>query len=274
MDNNNHKIDLFLCKRCGYQTNFKNNLVKHLKKNVECNAILKDIPRETLLNEIPYKKYENKIFKCDFCDSSFTASSNKSRHMKTCKRRPQDEIEGLKELCHNLQTQLNEMKCSSTTINNNQHINVYTSNNLRNFGSENMDALPNTLIRDLFMDLKFKDLLENLHCDPDYPENHNIRIKSIKRNAMEVFRNDKWDIVSFVNGLNELLLQGHRIFKQFYRKNKEVVRGDMTEEELEEILNKLDDIENLNKQAVKPLYEELQFMLEAFRSSKELVKVD
>jgi hypothetical protein len=36
----------------------------------------------------------------------------------------------------------------------------------------------------------------NLHCDPNYPENQNVRIiKSIKE-AMEIFRNNKWDLMT------------------------------------------------------------------------------
>ena len=137
--------------------------------------------------------------------------------MKTCKNKS---IEELKDICKDLQDKLNQVQSFTinniNTINNNIVVTAGLNKDLKNFGFENMDALPVSLVRDLFMDLKFRDLLENLHCDPDYPENHNIRIKSIKRNVMEVYRNDKWDIVSFVNGLNELLLQGHRIFKHFY----------------------------------------------------------
>jgi hypothetical protein len=186
--------------------------------------------------------------------------------MKTCKNKS---IEELKDICKDLQDKLNQVQSFTinniNTINNNIVVTAGLNKDLKNFGFENMDALPVSLVRDLFMDLKFRDLLENLHCDPDYPENHNIRIKSIKRNVMEVYRNDKWDIVSFVNGLNELLLQGHRIFKHFYKKNKEVVLEDMSEQELSEILCNLDDIENMNKSALKPLHEELQFMLESFK---------
>jgi hypothetical protein len=34
---------------------------------------------------------------------------------------------------------------------------------------------------------------------------------------MEIFRDNKWDIVTFTNGLTELLLQGHKIFKDYYK---------------------------------------------------------
>lgn len=76
-----------------------------------------------------------------------------------------------------------------------------------------------------------RELLENLHCDPDYPENHNVRIKSTKRELLEIYRNNKWDVVTFVNGLDELLMQGHRIFNDYYRKNKDKILEEYMDEE-------------------------------------------
>jgi hypothetical protein len=129
-----------------------------------------------------------------------------------------------------------------------------------------MDALPESLVSSLFCDLRFRELLAQLHCDPNFPENQNIRIRSIKRNTMEIFRNNKWDIVSFSKGLQELLLQGHKIFKDFYKNDKErILEEDMDEGDLREILSQLKKIEDLNKNEIKPLIEDLQMMLEEFK---------
>jgi hypothetical protein len=49
---------------------------------------------------------------------------------------------------------------------------------------------------------------------------------------LEIYRNNKWDVVTFVNGLDELLMQGHRIFNDYYRKNKDkILEEDMDEED-------------------------------------------
>ncbi len=136
-----------------------------------------------------------------------------------------------------------------------------------------MDAIPKDFISSMFLFLKFRELLENLHCDKNFPENNNIRIKSTKRGVIEIYRgNDKWDLVSFVNGLDELLLQGHRIFSEYYRKNKKkILEEDMDEKDLREILDKLARIERLNEEDIKPLRLDLQLMLESNRSNKQLV---
>ena len=153
------------------------------------------------------------------------------------------------------------------TTNNNTQINL-NGIKLRDFGNENMNAIPESLVSTLFMDLRFRELLANLHCDPNYPENQNVRIKSIKRNTMEIFRNNKWDLMTFTNGLTELLLQGHKIFKEYYQNDKNrILNEDMTEDELNEILCQLDKIELLNKNEIKPLKEDIQLMLEEYKST-------
>jgi tRNA G18 (ribose-2'-O)-methylase SpoU len=85
---------------------------------------------------------------------------------------------------------------------------------------------------------------------------------------MEIFRNNKWDIVTFTNGLTELLLQGHKIFKEYYKKDKDrILEEDMNEAEIKDILYQLDEIEKLSKDELKPLLIDLQMMLEEYREN-------
>jgi len=194
------------------------------------------------------------------------------KHRKICKQ-------NLVEKDVNFQNQIDELRdtirnikiIQNNTTNNNQQINNINLSlpnpiKIRDFGKENMEALPESLISSLFMDLRFKELLANLHCDPNYPENQNVRIKSIKRNTMEIFRNNKWDIMTFTKGLTELLLQGHKIFRTYYEKDRErILEQDMSEQEIKDVLNQLDQIEKLNKEELRPLLIELQMMLEEYR---------
>ena len=132
-----------------------------------------------------------------------------------------------------------------------------------------MDALPVEFLRSVFINLQFKDLFENLHYDPMFPENRNIRIKSLKRQAMEIYKNQRWNIVSFDTGLNDMISQVCRIFRMFYRKNRNMVKEDLTEDELEELLGKLEEYENFEKSVVKPVFKELKYMMENYRDGYE-----
>lgn len=268
------------CQRCGFVFKRRDYLVNHLKKKYPCDPLVSDISTEDALKQL-CKKLQNPddCVKCTYCDKLFTSRQGKYQHKSRCKKKPQSADEKILELSEKLkalenQIQNNQVQHVNNTTNNTTNNNIQNNNiqnniinvQLRDFGCENMDALPKDLIRSLFMNLQFRELIENLHCDPDFPENHNVRIKSVKRHSMEIFRNNKWDITSFVNGLNELLMQGHRIFKEFYKKNKNDVAEDMDENELEEVLDKLDQIEKLNTSAIKPLHQELQFLLETYKN--------
>ena len=268
---------MYTCKRCGYESKYKHCLQNHLKRKVICKFTSEDISVEILLDELIDNKDESvKTYDCEYCGKKFNKCSNKSRHKNICKKKPKDTetiVNELSEQVKKLQSKIDELQIPNTSHNitnntNNTQINNVSINGvkLKDFGRENMDAVPNSLMSYLFMELRFRDLLSQLHCDPNFPENQNIRIRSVKRNTMEIFRNNKWDIVSFSKGLQELLLQGHRIFKDFYKNDKErILEEDMDESDLREILSQLQKIEDLNKTEIKPLIEDLQMMLEEFK---------
>jgi hypothetical protein len=91
---------------------------------------------------------------------------------------------------------------------------------------------------------------------------------------MEIFRNNKWDIVTFTNGLTELLLQGHKIFKDYYKNDKaRILEEDMSEQEIKDALIQLEKIEKLSKEEIKPLLIDLQMMLEEYRENGSAIIV-
>jgi hypothetical protein len=277
---------VFICKRCNVDFQVKAYLKIHLLRKNPCKFIDEDYDREDLIEELYQRKLNDKTFDCEYCHMKFNHSSGKSQHKKICKSKPADEITLLKNTVNKLVFKIDEQqnkieKLEAQPLNtqnttNNTQINNISVNGvkLRDFGRENMDALPESLISSLFCDLRFRELLAQLHCDPNFPENQNVRIRSIKRNTMEIFRNNKWDILNFTNGLNELLLQGHKIFKHYYKNDKQrILDEDMSEDDLREILCQLDKIENLNKNEVKPLIKDLQMMLEEYKSTGSAIVI-
>jgi hypothetical protein len=263
----------FICKRCDQEFKTKSQLKTHLQRKNPCIFNKIDFDRNILIEELYERNLNDKTYDCEYCNMKFNHSSGKSHHKKICKSKPLDKITVLEKTVENLVSQIEDLKKQPINITNNNNNNTINNTQinlngikLKDFGRENMDALPESLISSLFCDLRFRELLAQLHCDPNFPENQNIRIRSIKRNTMEIFRNNKWDIVSFSKGLQELLLQGHKIFKDFYKKDKErILEEDMDEGDLRELLFQLQKIENLNKNEIKPLIEDLQMMLEEFK---------
>jgi len=278
----------YKCKRCNIIFKCKAYLKSHLQRKNTCDCINHeyDIDINILLDELYERKLNDKTFDCEYCNKKFNHASTKTQHKKICKHKPPDEITLLKNTVENLaskiddqqttideqQTQINKLESQpKNTTNNNTQINNNISLNgvkLRDFGRENMDAIPESLVSSLFCELRFRELLAQLHCDPNFPENQNIRIRSIKRNTMEIFRNNKWDILTFSKGLNELLLQGHKIFSEYCKKDKNrIIQEDMDENELRDLISQLDKISKLNKNEIKSLTDDLQMMLEEYKTT-------
>ena len=278
----------FICKRCDTSFNIKSHLKSHLQRKTPCQFIQDDLDREDLIEELYQRKLNDKTYDCDYCNMKFNHSSARSRHKKICKHKPPDEITLLKNTVENLvskideqQSQINKLESQpKNTTNNNTQINNVSNNvsincvKLRDFGRENMDAIPESLVSSLFCELRFRELLAQLHCDPNFPENQNIRIRSIKRNTMEIFRNNKWDILTFSKGLNELLLQGHKIFSEYCTKDKNrIIQEDMDENELRDLISQLDKISKLNKNEIKSLTDDLQMITTSILSIAHFIKV-
>lgn len=267
----------FMCRRCNNPFSSKPRLKSHLQRKTPCEFVKDDLDREDLIEELYQKKLNDKTYDCEYCGTKFNHSSGKSHHKKICKSKPLDKITVLEQTVEKLVSTINEQKIQIESIKNlpqnttnNTQINNVSINGvkLRDFGRENMDAIPESLISSLFCELRFRELLAQLHCDPNFPENQNVRIRSVKRNTMEIYRNNKWDILTFSKGLNELLLQGHRIFSDYCKKDKKrILQEDMDEGDLRELLSQLDKISKLNKNEIKTLTEELQMMLEEFKST-------
>jgi hypothetical protein len=143
--------------------------------------------------------------------------------------------------------------------------------NIRDFGNENMDAIPDDFIASCFMNLRYRDLLENLHYDPDFPENHNIRIKSVKRNMLEMYKNNRWNVVTLRNGLEELIQQGTKIFKAYVHTHKQkILEEDMNEDELQEVMEKLTEIDEMHKLYINDMSSDIQAMIESYNTKNTL----
>jgi hypothetical protein len=254
-------------------------LIRHLKRLNVCEASINNIEVSILLSQVE-KPSLTEGFQCEHCNKYFNSSQGKYQHKKICKKKKSNDEIAIK--IDEMSKQLNILKTkaytnNSKTINSNNNINNTNNNNtyniqinLRPFGSENMMPLDSETIGDLFLNLDIPELLKTLHCNPDYPENHNIRIKSIKRKAIEIYRGNKWDVVTYVNGLSEYLKQGRQIFFEYYRTNKNTVKDEMTSEELEDILKTLREIDSIEKEVfnkvLKRYYNDLALMLESIRT--------
>ena len=136
---------VYNCLRCGYCSNYKNNMKTHVFRKKLCNNNLQnlssnDLQKKFTLNPssftykiIPIEKSSkihsefdpfesieknesiNDLFHCEFCENSFSSGSNLKKHLRVCKSKPlkttNDElIEFLKVQSEKYETQIKMME--------------------------------------------------------------------------------------------------------------------------------------------------------------------
>lgn len=164
-----------------------------------------------------FKKHQNickgvsNILECHFCHSIFATYQSKSKHIKICKiRKAQEQI---KNVIETLPVEYNTITNNNNTNNaNNQQIiynicnyriskeDVYSSYNpddediehINDFGKEDLSYILPEKMHQYALHCDFKSLINEIHFNPDHPENHNIRKNCSK--SYKVLKDRKWQI--------------------------------------------------------------------------------
>ena len=228
---------MYTCERCGYETALKGCLVRHLQNKKVCLAKISNIDRKDLLSRLISKEYKTQTTTCEFCNK-VVSKPVIARHKKTCKNRCEssqqssqmvpeydalshDTLHKLKQLIKNeILQEMNSNQASTSIINNNTTINNNNTYNiqLNNFGNENTSYLTPEFLTYCLSNPKkgMSFLIEKIHYNKDYPENHNLRCKSLKNNMFERFVDTQWTLCDASNTLDELIKKGYRILEAHF----------------------------------------------------------
>lgn len=206
---------MHICPRCGYTTDSLYNFKKHLFKRKEICELAENANND--LFEYTKQQLSNpeKNYKCEHCCKSFATRSGLAYHKKQCKKnsvieKMQDEIESLRqkvELLEHLQNDKvsNSQPTNNITItgdNNVSNVNNITVN-INTFGKENKDYITLEFARQCFEmgGYGIQRMLDIIYFDNNNPDNHNVRMKSLKNSLVEVMKDGKWE----VRGLNDTI---------------------------------------------------------------------
>jgi hypothetical protein len=229
-----------VCERCGYKTNLKGNLIKHLKCKNVCQASVANVDRHTLLEKIVPVKNEATCRHCEWCDK-LISKTNMGKHKKVCKHKPassptesnssttqdvllseQNEIQIMREEIRQLRQELNNVKQSISSPSNVNIANVENMNivnvQLNSFGNESVEHITNEFIgRCIQRDVNgMKNLIEKIHFSEEAPENKNIRMKSRKDKLVEVQRDNKWEVRDARDATESMIKKGVQIVSEYY----------------------------------------------------------
>jgi hypothetical protein len=167
-----------ICKRCGYQTNRKDYLKRHLSRKFECKPLLSNISVACLLNEL---NPENK-FKCRYCEKTYTFISGRSRHEQTCTYT----VKNL-EQTPSANTVNNITNITNNTINNNYHI------HLNAFGKETYEHID---FKRIFSDKNILfNLIKETHFNEQHPENWNVSINNERSKHANIYNGKDFVII-------------------------------------------------------------------------------
>jgi hypothetical protein len=190
----------YLCIRCGYNTPYKCNLMKHLNRKNICKSKLKDVTKTEILiyNDITPNIPPNitpnitpnintnittKTIRCKYCKRIFNTRQSKSRHeLYYCKEKPEFEENKtlMKNLVDKLSLQVKELmeeknlgtidlssmygtKQIANEINNTQQINTQNNQMVNNIDNSKQVNINNYGEEDIshITDLQFKEMLED-----------------------------------------------------------------------------------------------------------------
>lgn len=190
-------IEMHECpKGCGQSFEKKQNLTKHINQKISCDS--------------PDRKYP-----CpnSHCHLKFLSSSSRCHHLKVCK--PKETKDSLRQdnmilrealacvgghITNNI-TQNNHTNNIDNSITLNIHVNCFGQENKEHIQKLTIDGI-RELLSNTDEDRPLREFVKLLRMNPEYPENHNVRIPNEKRNVLMKKTKDGWANVEAVpNGL-------------------------------------------------------------------------
>ena len=179
----------YKCDRCGYETKNKTKFTSHENRKRPCTP--------------------NPTSHTHSTEPTARATSPQARSTPLQPLRPLHVYKLL------LQSQKKQVICNAEK-------DPYTGNMCR-FGDETMDPLTNHLIGCLFLELEIVELMAQLHFNPDYPENRNIRNVYGNTAVVKVYTIDGWQQKPVQDICRMLVLRAATIFKKYYATHYEII---------------------------------------------------
>jgi len=242
----------YKCPRCGFNTNIKTKYIAHLNrkyicepKNVDDDLINEYLkyniknkivsPNSTNFGGISTKNTEkNSLFECEFCYKRFSRCDSLIRHQKgRCKNKSSNE--NMKELVKLLNEQLKEskeqLKQRDEQLNKRDRqidelikksgmnigtVNIQNNIKLLSYGNTDVSHLTDNDYMKCLNHSNFcvPHLIEQIHFNPQKPENHNIYISNIKNNYVMLYDGDKWILKDRDEAITNLLDEKEVILEQ------------------------------------------------------------
>ena len=217
------KMSEFKCSLCDYTSERKENVFKHINRLNKC----RDGEEEPEIIEVPVE------IKCDHCNRSFTTRPSLKRHLNTCKiKKSNIELENerlkmsLEQTTKKLEDALEKSKSAVTNNTNNidNSTNIQTQNNIiiniTPYNDTNLEGAEKyylSALKKMFMSIPY--IIEQIHFNTDFPENHNLCIKNYRTKLAKVFNGKEWKTMDEDVVINELIDTYERLLEDWAEDN-------------------------------------------------------
>ena len=249
-----------------------------LDKN-QCEKCEKIFTRHNnLMNHIEKCKGKINKLECMYCNEIFTLAPAKYRHQKTCKLKTKNDFPFSDLIIQNINNDNTQIINNTNIINDNKQItnndNKQITNNdnrqiinnnitlqIRNFGDENKDYITNAFLLQCYKNGYYGlvEMIENVYFNKEHPENHNVRIGSLKNKYLEIHKDDEW----VPQGVNETL-------NRMINTAATDIILNVDEEQKEKEIEKVVEIQNPDIKKEKLLKESINGKLIARRKVKSI----
>ena len=209
----------FACSICGYKSELKIHVKRHLNNKTKCGEGVPEII------EIPID------INCEYCEKEFSTVPSMKRHLKTCKVKKsnlEEELskkdEKIKELETKLSQKTNEPKSITNNIDNSTVNHIQTQNNIiiniTPYNDPNLEGAEKyylAALKKMFMSIPY--IIEQIHFNTDFPENHNLCIKNYRTKLAKVFNGKEWKTMDEDVVINELIDTYERLLEDWAEDN-------------------------------------------------------
>lgn len=193
-----------VCKRCGYKTEIKCNLINHLKRKNKCPPLIDDIPINDLLGSLQSHVKEKKelsndiIHQCEICSRTFSTRQGKHQHKRFCNKE-NGNMDILKDQVQHLIDEINMLKESpqqNIYITNNTTNNTFILNAFKDVDTSYLkdDTMMRLLSKVYFNQLfdSLKELVRLVYYNTKHPENHTVYIPNVRNKYIKVWNGKDW----------------------------------------------------------------------------------
>ena len=174
------------CQRCHHSTIRKCNFLDHINRKKLCSPQYSDISIDEIKEKLEKDCNEKKIHKCEHCDKAFSQSYGLTKHIKAF--HVTNTIDSSINHNHSHNNTTNNTHSHNTSISNshnttNNHThNINLTINVLPFGKEKTDHVEaNTeFMTNCLKNMTghgIPELLKEIFCNEDVPENHNVKLK-------------------------------------------------------------------------------------------------